>query len=268
LKRGPHDDDRIVLTLEQRQLFFVFIGTLVLASGILVLGYVLGRRYAGGDHETPGETLVAAEASAERDVDLTFQQALVEPTEQLARPPAPPPEPPPAVRPGADETIPEPVAEPEARPGPKRAAEPPAAKPAPPAEKPARKAAPPTPQRPKKSDSPSEPTAAAVSAKVDALSAQAMEALERLRGGNAKAEAPLARYTLQVSAFQDRSEAQALVDSLRKKGHNPYLTSSVVPGRGRWHRVRIGRFDARGAAEAFRHKFEASAGLTTFVTRL
>ena len=114
--------------------------------------------------------------------------------------------------------------------------------------------------------------AEAVAARVSAVSEQAERALAALQGrakeGRGAAEPPPERFTLQVSAFQDRAEAQAQVDRLRERGHNPYLTSSVVPGRGRWYRVRIGRFDSKGAAEAFRRKFEAAEGTGCFVTRL
>jgi DedD protein len=62
------------------------------------------------------------------------------------------------------------------------------------------------------------------------------------------------RFTLQVRAFPDRDRAEELVEHLRQRGVEAYLTSAEVRGKGRWYRVRVGRFGSRDDAERFRAK--------------
>ncbi len=85
-------------------------------------------------------------------------------------------------------------------------------------------------------------------------------------GSGARGRAAAARYTLQVSAFQDREEALALVRRLRSHGYNPYLTATELSGRGRFVRVRVGKFASREAADAFRQRFEQQEGLSSYVS--
>lgn len=74
------------------------------------------------------------------------------------------------------------------------------------------------------------------------------------------------RFTLQVSAFQDREEANELIRLLRSHGHNPYLMETEVPGRGRWYRVRLGKFSDRKAAEEFQARFEREEKISTYIS--
>jgi len=139
------------------------------------------------------------------------------------------------------------------------------------------------------------PVTPAAKPAVDALAAQATAALARLRQARRAATpgghpAPLAtgdgegdaggrpapaeaargglRFTLQVSSFQEQPEARALVEKLRARGYNPYTIVSNVPGRGRWYRVRVGKFASRQAAETFQRRFERKETLDTFVSPL
>ena len=55
-------------------------------------------------------------------------------------------------------------------------------------------------------------------------------------------------WTVQVNAFPDEKSAKTLVDRLRDKGYNAYLSESRIQGRV-WYRVRVGRFESRDEAE-------------------
>jgi len=55
-------------------------------------------------------------------------------------------------------------------------------------------------------------------------------------------------WRAQVNAFPDERSAKLLVDRLKNKGYNAYV--SEVPNRGRtWYRVSVGRYNSRDEAE-------------------
>lgn len=62
--------------------------------------------------------------------------------------------------------------------------------------------------------------------------------------------------TLQVAALQDLEVARELTERLRRQGLEAYLVSATLPGKGVWHRVRVGRFRDRQAAEALLRRLE------------
>lgn len=64
-----------------------------------------------------------------------------------------------------------------------------------------------------------------------------------------KAEVKSGRYTLQVSSFQSEEQAEVLIAELKRKGFDAYRVEALVNSMT-WHRVRVGRFDVRGGAEA------------------
>lgn len=72
-------------------------------------------------------------------------------------------------------------------------------------------------------------------------------------------------YTVQVAAFSDQVAAQALAGRLVKKGYKAYLHPQLVPGKGLWHRVRIGHYSERGEAEAMAERLLKNEQLTGFV---
>jgi len=58
-------------------------------------------------------------------------------------------------------------------------------------------------------------------------------------------------FTVQVSAFQSMAEAKAFSASLERKGYQPFVIKSNIPGRGTWYRVRLGSFvDETQASQA------------------
>jgi cell division septation protein DedD len=68
------------------------------------------------------------------------------------------------------------------------------------------------------------------------------------RPAEADAKESRGPYTVQVNAFPDEKSAKTLVDRLRDKGYNAYLSESRNQGRV-WYRVRVGRFESRDEAE-------------------
>jgi cell division septation protein DedD len=63
------------------------------------------------------------------------------------------------------------------------------------------------------------------------------------------------KFTLQVRSFPDRDKAEELVEHLRQRGFDAYLNEGELPGKGRWYRVRLGRFASKDLAEKYRQRF-------------
>jgi cell division septation protein DedD len=73
-------------------------------------------------------------------------------------------------------------------------------------------------------------------------------------------------YTVQVGAFQNKEDARQLLERLRQKGLSAYMISTDIPGKGTWHRVRVGTFDDKDGAKAFAEAIETNEPISTFVT--
>lgn len=63
-------------------------------------------------------------------------------------------------------------------------------------------------------------------------------------------------YLVQVASFKTQEDADEFVGELRKRGHSAFRTAANVPGRGIWHRVRIGSFKTRYEAERYKAQLE------------
>jgi len=74
------------------------------------------------------------------------------------------------------------------------------------------------------------------------------------------AAAPSRVYTLQVKAARDKVEADTFVKALRAKGFKPHLILVDIPKKGRFYRVRLGRFDSMPEARAFQRRYKATSG--------
>jgi cell division septation protein DedD len=57
------------------------------------------------------------------------------------------------------------------------------------------------------------------------------------------------RYTVQTGSYPERVMAEEEVKQLKKRGYAAFVVSSELPGKGVWHRVRLGSFSSRAAAE-------------------
>jgi cell division septation protein DedD len=76
------------------------------------------------------------------------------------------------------------------------------------------------------------------------------------------------RFTLQLSSFQDKGEAEAFLGSIKSSGYEAYLTSGEVDGKGTWYRVRVGSYRTLDAANDAKASFEKNQKKSALVTRL
>lgn len=52
-------------------------------------------------------------------------------------------------------------------------------------------------------------------------------------------------FTIQVASLKDMKVAAELAEILKKKGYQAYTVLAKIPGKGTWHRIRIGHFKNR-----------------------
>lgn len=74
------------------------------------------------------------------------------------------------------------------------------------------------------------------------------------------------RYTLQIASCQERGMAEDEVKKMKQRGYAAFIASSELPGKGMWHRVRIGSFSNRAAAEKLQKEIRAKAGVSPIIT--
>ncbi|WP_224246173.1 SPOR domain-containing protein [Hyalangium gracile] len=77
--------------------------------------------------------------------------------------------------------------------------------------------------------------------------------------------APGGAFTLQLSAFQTREEADRFAARLRDRGYAPYIVAAEVPNKGTWYRVRMGSFPTKDAATRYLTDFKRETQLNAFV---
>jgi cell division septation protein DedD len=75
-------------------------------------------------------------------------------------------------------------------------------------------------------------------------------------------------WTLQLSAYQDKAEADRFAADLRSKGYAPFVVEAHVAGKGTWYRVRMGRFPSKDAASRYLADFQRETSLQAFVTNV
>jgi cell division septation protein DedD len=79
---------------------------------------------------------------------------------------------------------------------------------------------------------------------------------------------PKGRYTVNVASFRERVRAERLSKELEEKGYKPFVAKAVIPQKGTWYRVSVGRFPSRGEAEALARALKEKEGLNPFVRAL
>jgi DedD protein len=72
-------------------------------------------------------------------------------------------------------------------------------------------------------------------------------------------------FTLQLSSFQDRGEAEAFAAKFGSE--KTYLVVSEIPGKGTWYRVRVGDFATAKDAIAGKLAFEKKHGVIAYVAQ-
>ncbi|MBZ4398057.1 MULTISPECIES: SPOR domain-containing protein [unclassified Myxococcus] len=279
--------EKFDVSLDNRQIVSLLIAGIVVLGAVFVLGVVVGKKLAGDAQTASAPDLLSAlDANAQalqavrKEPQLTFQDELTrkasaEPIAPVAPKPAPkapvvaekpvakPAEPvktaalAPTPDPDTGELPPEePAEEPKAvveapKPVEKPAAEKPAEKPAALAVKPA-----------------------VVSGKVE-VAAVPTRTTQKEGGGLKEAIARAAQlpdpavkggaFTLQLSAFQDKQEAERFMGRLRDRGYAPYIVTAEVAGKGTWYRVRMGTFASKDAATRYLSDFKRETQLDAFV---
>lgn len=226
--------DKVELSLDNRQIFFLFFGLSVVGCFVFALGVMVGRRV-----EWSPEGEVAALSSESLSLmagqelpgePLTFKEGLSDPATADVPPTRDPSEPPR----DEDEVRAEKA---------ERALQGDAAKPAA--------------QRPVPVASPAVPAADATTlARVAEEGAQ-----DDLGSGDGK------KFTLQMKAFSRVEEAEAFATKLRANGHQVRIEAVEVKGRI-WHRVRMGTFDDWATGLAAKQEFEQREKIIAYVVKL
>jgi DedD protein len=102
-----------------------------------------------------------------------------------------------------------------------------------------------------------------VAAKADAKKADEKKADEKKADEKKKS-----KYTLQLSAFQERGEAETFLSELRAAGYAPFVVPAEVEGKGTFYRVRLGNYPSYDDAVAAKAEFERKINRIAYVTKL
>ena len=248
--------DKIEVRLDNRQVFFLFFGSALVACMLFVLGVIVGKRLESRGRALSPEiedplALLDKVATSPRPGQggVTFPQALfstngktasADKTSKKSAAPAP------AAVESAGETAKPPAAatkapagsKPEAKPAPTRTE----AKPAPAAaETKKTETAEPKPAEPKPAEVKPAPTKESKPVPIPTIAA----------AGESKGKG---RFALQLSSFQDKAEAEAFAQKFANE--RPYMVMSDIPGKGIWYRVRVGDYASAQAAVAAKEAFE------------
>jgi cell division protein FtsN len=231
--------DKVELSLDNRQIFFLFFGLSVVGCFVFALGVMVGRRVdfdsVGEVEAQPGQGLAMLDTSE----PTTYAAALrsPDPTEvPIAEP----------VVGAADDQ--DDSAEPD-KPG---QGKPSAGKPGAAAAMPDKSGKPGKPGKPGK-------------AGVDKPGAD--QTVMAAGKPAAPEDAAGRRFTLQMKAFAKPEEAEAFAAPLRSNGHDVRVEAHEIKGRI-WHRVRMGEFDNWEEGLAAKNDFEKSEKMIAYVVRL
>lgn len=222
--------DKVELSLDNRQIFFLFFGLSVVGCFVFALGVMVGRRVEwspnGEVAALSGNSLALLEDEDAASEPLTFKDGLSDrATDDLpaTRDPSEPPRDEEEVR-----------AEKKAASA-KGPSKPAAAKPVPVA-------------------SPKVPSADPTLARAGVISA------------NDPNDAESKRFTLQMKAFSRVEEADGFAARLRANGYEVRVEAHEVKGRI-WHRVRMGTFDNWADGLAAKQDFEQREKIIAYVVR-
>jgi DedD protein len=256
--------DKVEISLDGRQIFFLFFGSAVAACLIFVVGVLIGKRIEAralaltpAPIEDPLAALDQLGDADEADEGLTFHKALTpskmkEPAKLTAKESA--------KLEAAEEKLDEPKNE---------------KLPDPPAEKSLEKLAEKAPEK--------SPEKVIEKAKLDAVKADKKVADEKAlplpparaqvvaaaKPGDGKkpAGAP-GHFTLQLSAFPEKGDAEEFMRKIQAAGYKPFLVASEIPGKGTFFRVRVGDFASRQAAVDAKGEFEKKQRIIAYVAKL
>jgi septal ring-binding cell division protein DamX len=272
--------EKFDVSLDNRQIVSLLIAGIVVMGAVFVLGVVVGKKLAGNAEAAAAPDLLSAlDANAQalqqaqKEPPLTFQDELTRKaaTEPVAAPPQPKPAKPAAAKPAT--TAAAPAQKPVEKPAPaeqpnalhsadeelaalaavKRPQAPAPTSVAPATPAPAPK---PTPGEVQEEPVPTRTATPPSGGLKEAIARATQRPTEAVPGG---------AFTLQLSAFQAREEAERFVARLRDRGYAPYIVAAEVANKGTWYRVRMGSFPSREAATRYLADFKRETQLNAFV---
>jgi cell division septation protein DedD len=288
--------EKYEVSLENRHVVTITATALLVVAGVFMVGVVVGKKLASeATAQTPATDILsqtdaktAALDSVNQETDLTFQEELTKklpvPVEQASAAPvavapklAAPNEAPPAVAkapksappspsPSQDPPPSDPTVDSSAQEDLARAVLPPR-QPDPVLEMKAAAEAP----RPITAQVRPESTQVPAPARAEPAPARAKEkpGLKEAFGKvqpRATESAGGSAWTIQISASQEKTEADRLAGGLRDKGYAPFVTEAQIIGKGTWYRVRVGQFANREAANRYLDDFKRETMMNAFVT--
>ncbi len=240
--------EKYEVSLDNRQIISLTIGGLVMVGAVFVLGVVVGKKLAVEDQAAAPKDLLAAldrraagvPEPVQKDASLTFQDELTKkpPLPIVEARPIEPPRPAEAVKPPEPPKVELAKAEPVKPPEPSKLSEP----------------------------KPVEVKAEATPVKINQDAGALRDAIARAQKPAPAETSPDGAFTLQLSAYQDRAEADRFAAGLRDKGYAPFIVEANVPGKGVWFRVRMGRFPSRDAAGRYLADFKRETSIDAIVT--
>jgi len=226
--------DKIEVSLDGRQIFYLFFGGAVIVGLVFVLGVTVGRRVEARGHveharTTAAEDPLAALDRLEANGGLTFKGALTgaQPPSQVEQKVA-------AIEKEKKDEKKEPEKKVEKKPEPEKKVEKVEDKKPEPVEK--------KPEPEKKAD---------VDKKAD----------------KPKDEQPSSKFTLQLSSFQDKKEADTFLGTIKAAGYAAYITEADVSGKT-FYRVRLGNYRTLEAANDAKVDVEKTLKKTATVMKL
>jgi cell division septation protein DedD len=74
-------------------------------------------------------------------------------------------------------------------------------------------------------------------------------------------------YSLQLSSFRDRVEAEQFIASLRQQGLRPQVVHTAIPGRGKWYRIRVGSYRNLSQALTAKVSFERASKDLAYIAK-
>ncbi len=235
--------DKVELQLDGRQIFFLFFGSAICACLIFVLGVMVGKRVEARalmQAQAPADDpLAALDELGSAEEGLTFHSALSEKREgrkvkaaaSLA-----------AVGPEANDP-----AKVEAQPVPLVVQE----------------------EGPKGDKKPAVVLPKDKAKLAAAPLPPAKEGKEGKETKDAKQDPKgKSHFTLQLSAFATKGEASDFMRRLRDAGYKPFITESLIPGKGLMYRVRLGDFVSRDTALSAKGDFERKQKMVAYVAKL
>jgi DedD protein len=249
--------DKVEISLDGRQIFFLFFGSAVAACLIFVVGVLIGKRIEAralamqpAPLEDPLAALDQLGDADEVDEGLTFHKALAppkldKPVVEAKKADKPLVEPKKVDKPVVEAKKVEPKSQPAAKALPVVADESADDDEDKPAEAPKPLPPPPKPQ---------------------ALPAARPQVVQQATAK--KPDATASHFTLQLSAFPDKADAEEFMRKIQSAGYKPFLVASEIPGKGVFYRVRVGDYGSRQSAVDAKAEFERKQRIIAYVAKL